>query len=99
MATKAASKAQLRELARAFYLLSDGTRLAILKILAGGPTKVAALCDAIGVSQQMVSHHLGILRTSGLVEGARTGQSVEYRTSRAGLTELADALQQLMPSA
>jgi len=95
---KAAGKAGLRELAQGFYLLSDGTRLAILKTLAGKPTKVAALSDAVGVNPQMVGHHLGILRMAGLVEGAPAGQSVEYRTSKAYMRELTDALQNLIPS-
>ena len=52
-------------------LLSDATRLGILKILAAGPKNATALGKTLGMRQPTVSHHLGLLRTGRLVAGTR----------------------------
>ena len=51
-----------------FKLLADDSRLRILLTLAReGETHVSALCQMLGQSQPAVSHHLTLLRMSGLV--------------------------------
>jgi len=93
----AAKKAELSEWARGFSLLSDPTRLGILRILAGGPKNVTALCNALRLKQPTISHHLGLLRMGRLVVGTRKGKSVVYVTDRASLKALAAGLGKLMP--
>ena len=92
-----AKKAQLAEWARGFSLLSDPTRLGILKMLAAGPKNVTALCDALGLKQPTVSHHLGLLRMGRLVAGTRKGKSVVYVADQANLKDLAVAIAKLTP--
>lgn len=94
----AAAKAELKEWARGFGLLSDPTRLGVLKTLAGGPQNVTALCKALGLKQPTVSHHLGLLRMGRLVIGTRMGKSVVYNTDKKNLKELASAIAKLMPA-
>ncbi|HUU91674.1 MAG TPA: metalloregulator ArsR/SmtB family transcription factor [Phycisphaerae bacterium] len=93
-----AAKAELSEWARGFALLSDPTRLGVLKLLAGGPKNVTALCNALGLKQPTVSHHLGLLRMGRLVLGTRMGKSVVYTTDKKNLKELASAIAKLMPA-
>ncbi len=94
----AKAKVELSEWARGFALLSDPTRLGVLKMLAAGPKNVTALCNALGLKQPTVSHHLGLLRMGRLVIGTRQGKSVVYTTDKKSLKELAAAIAKLMPS-
>jgi len=95
--TSAAKKAELSEWARGFSLLSDPTRLGILRILAGGPKNVTALCNALRLKQPTISHHLGLLRMGRLVVGTRKGKSVVYVTDKACVKALVAGLGKLMP--
>jgi DNA-binding transcriptional ArsR family regulator len=60
-------------------VLSHETRLNLVLALAQGPASVSELCDHLGLEQSNASHHLGILRATGLVSDERDGQFVIYR--------------------
>jgi DNA-binding transcriptional ArsR family regulator len=86
----------VRELAQVFKLLSDETRLRILFYLAqNSELHVTDLCNRLGQSQPAVSHHLALLRVSGLIESRREGKHNFYsvRTDHFGelLANLLDA--------
>ena len=65
--------------AQMLALLSHATRLRIVLHLAQGAVTVSELCEALGLEQSNASHHLGILRTAGLVVDRREGQFVSYQ--------------------
>jgi DNA-binding transcriptional ArsR family regulator len=88
---------ELRELAQGFGLLSDETRLGILKILAAGPKNVSTLGKTLGLKQPIVSRHLGLLRMGRLVVGTRKAKRVEYATTAANLKALAAGIAKLTP--
>ena len=60
-------------------LLSHETRLHLVLYLAQGEATVSELSDALAIVPSNASHHLGILRNTGLVEDERSGQFVVYR--------------------
>jgi len=69
----------VRDLAQVFKLMSDETRLKILLYLAqNGELHVSDLCKRLGQSQPAVSHHLALLRVSGLIESRRAGKHNFY---------------------
>jgi DNA-binding transcriptional ArsR family regulator len=69
----------VRDLAQVFKLLSDETRLRILFNLAqNNELHVTDLCTRLGQSQPAVSHHLALLRVSGLIEARREGKHNFY---------------------
>src|SRR4051794_35174562 len=73
------SEQAVRELAQVFKLLSDETRLRILFYLAqNNELHVTDLCTRLGQSQPAVSHHLALLRVSGLIESRREGKHNFY---------------------
>ena len=75
------SEQSIRELAQVFKLLSDETRLRILFYLAlseNSELHVTDLCNRLGQSQPAVSHHLALLRVSGLIESRREGKHNFY---------------------
>jgi len=73
------SEQTIRELANVFTLLSDETRLRILAyLIEREEMNVTDLCERLGQSQPAVSHHLALLRVSGLIEPRREGKHNFY---------------------
>jgi len=68
----------LRELRRFHKVLADVNRLRIVRRLADGPATVTELIDHVGLSQPLVSWHLGKLREVGLVAARRHGREVVH---------------------
>lgn len=72
--------------------LSDPTRLTLALALSG--TDELCVCDLawiVGRAENLVSHHVRILRTAGLVTSRRHGKMVMYAMTAAG-RELLSAL-------
>lgn len=68
-----------RDLVQMFKLLSDETRLRILMYLyRERELHVSALCERLQQSQPAVSHHLALLRESGLIACRRDGKHNFY---------------------
>jgi ArsR family transcriptional regulator len=64
----------LRELRIVHKALADINRLRIVRRLAGGDASVTDLIEEVGLSQPLVSWHIGRLRTAGLVGTRRNGR-------------------------
>jgi DNA-binding transcriptional ArsR family regulator len=74
-----------------FKALSDPTRRALFERLCGqGEQTVAALTATAGVSQPVVSKHLGLLKQAGLVQGRPDGRQTHYSARVTGLGPLVD---------
>jgi DNA-binding transcriptional ArsR family regulator len=58
--------------------LAAPTRLAIIDLLDDAPRCVHELVDALGCPQPLVSQHLKVLRSAGLVAAARHGREISY---------------------
>jgi DNA-binding transcriptional ArsR family regulator len=56
-----------------FHALADPNRRAILAIVRHRRAAVGEVAKTLGLSQQIVSHHLKVLRAAGLVTGSRSG--------------------------
>ena len=68
----------LRELRRFHKTLADVNRLRICRVLAEGPATVTELIESVGLSQPLVSWHLGKLREVGLVTARRNGRETVH---------------------
>src|SRR5438067_10766104 len=73
-----ASDQDLEQLTSLFRLLSDKTRLNILLLLSEGERNVSSLCEALGLPQPTVSHHLGLLRMNNVIANRRDGKQIFY---------------------
>jgi DNA-binding transcriptional ArsR family regulator len=81
----------LEVVARRFALLSDPTRLRVLKELHdSGESSVSALAEAAGVSVANASQHLGRLAVGGVVSRHKEGRTVVYRISEPAVAQLCD---------
>ena len=70
------------ELAEMLRVLADPTRIRLIEALERhGRSTVTALTSILPVSQQSVSHQLGILRAAGVVSRHREGVWVHYELS------------------
>jgi DNA-binding transcriptional ArsR family regulator len=70
----------IRDAVQVFRLLSDESRLRILLYLVkNDELNVTELCNRLGQGQPAVSHHLALLRVSGLIEPRREGKHNYYR--------------------
>jgi ArsR family transcriptional regulator, lead/cadmium/zinc/bismuth-responsive transcriptional repressor len=73
--------------------LSDPTRLTLAEALSEG--EELCVCDLswiVGRSQNLVSHHLGALRSRGLVRSRKDGKMVMYSLTGAGASLLTAVL-------
>jgi DNA-binding transcriptional ArsR family regulator len=68
-----------RQCATLLKVVADETRLRIVGSLLTEEKCVTDLVHELGCPQPHVSHHLRILRESGVVEGTRAGKRVCYR--------------------
>jgi len=70
---------ELRELRLVHKALADVNRLRIVRRLAHGEATVAELVSQVGLSQPLVSWHVGRLRAAGLVTTRRSGRETFCR--------------------
>lgn len=79
MAKTAARPLSVPQAAQLFHMLGDENRLRILLLLAGRKEmNVSTLGQALGQSQPATSHHLTLLRATGLVSYRRDGKHNFY---------------------
>jgi ArsR family transcriptional regulator len=71
-------------------VLTDPKRLMLLDALRTGERSVGELAEAIDASLPNASQHLAVLRSSGLVDAQRTGQTVHYRLAEPAIVEACD---------
>ncbi|RYG21080.1 MAG: ArsR family transcriptional regulator [Burkholderiales bacterium] len=74
-----------------FRTLADPTRRAIFERLCrDGEKTVGAITERAGVSQPVVSKHLGVLKQAGLVRGRQQGRETHYSAEIKALAPLVD---------
>lgn len=77
--------------AELFRLLGDPTRVALLHALAdGGELCVCDLAEVVGVSDNVVSQAMRLLRASDVVRTRRDGRRIHYRLADAHVRMLLD---------
>jgi len=79
-----------------FRSLADPTRRAIFERLCReGEKTVSALTARAGVSQPVVSKHLGVLKQAGLVRGRQDGRQTHYSAQLGALAPMIDWTSQM----
>jgi ArsR family transcriptional regulator, arsenate/arsenite/antimonite-responsive transcriptional repressor len=82
-------------LARMFKALGDPVRLRLLSLVASHAGGEACVCDlsaAFDLTQPTISHHLKVLRETGLLECERRGTWVYYWVVPSALAQLSAVL-------
>lgn len=72
----------------AFKALSDPTRRRILELLTEGDLTAGEIAGCFDICKPSVSHHLNVLKSSGLVLDERRGQNIVYSLNMTVFQEL-----------
>jgi DNA-binding transcriptional ArsR family regulator len=89
-------KSMLNDADTLFRTLADPTRRAIFERLCrDGEKTVGALTTQAGVSQPVVSRHLGVLKQAGLVRDRHEGRNTHYSAQLGALSPLVDWTRQM----
>jgi ArsR family transcriptional regulator len=75
-------------LSAALHALADANRLRIFTLLREGERCVCDIEAVVRLPQNLVSHHLRVLRESGLIRSRRDGRWMYYAIDTAHLTAL-----------
>jgi ArsR family transcriptional regulator len=80
----------------ALHAVAEPTRARIVALLGHGEHCVCDVGEMLGLSSALVSHHLRVLRTSGLLRERRSGRWVYYSLDLDRLASLRAALADLL---
>ena len=86
------SDAQINEAARLFSILSEPSRLKLLRALMDQPLTVTELIEATEMKQGNVSKHLGVLLTARFVAREREGNFARYCIADQNVYKLCDVM-------
>ena len=78
-----------------FKALCDENRVKIVKLLSSKPKCVCEIEKALRLKQNLVSHHLSVLKEAGLVENCRCGKNNYYSLNNKKLDKVAKQLLKL----
>lgn len=84
------------ELLTGLHAIAEPTRARVLALLGHGEHCVCDVGDALGLSTALVSHHLRVLRGSGLLRERRRGRWVFYSLDLERLERLREAIDALL---
>lgn len=91
----------IEEQAALFGVLADPTRLRLLRLLSEQQEPnalcVNALARRLGITQSAVSQHLRVLRSAGLVKGARRGYRIHYFINQEALIQVQKQISDALP--
>ncbi len=88
MLTKNRLKDKVRPVARQMEGIANVYRLSIVYLLAGGDLLTREIVDALGIRENLVSHHLKILEATGWITKVRIGRKVTCKLNNKALSSL-----------
>ena len=91
------NETKLEEMSQLFKVLADSNRLRIFEALMRGVSCNGWLTEELGLTPNLLSHHLKVLREAGLVQDRRDaidGRWIYYQVNLPALNELYQLLAQ-----
>jgi DNA-binding transcriptional ArsR family regulator len=82
----------------ALRALADENRRTILRLVREEPLAVGDIAARVDVTQQAVSHHLGVLKKAGLVDETRNGTRHLFAVRTDGFAEVRSYLDDFWPT-
>ena len=79
---------EIKELADYLKIIADENRLKILCLLKDGERCVCDVYEPLSLPQNLVSHHLKVLKETGLVLSSKHGKWVHYRLNEVKLKKM-----------
>jgi DNA-binding transcriptional ArsR family regulator len=84
------------ELAEALKILSDPNRLRMMCYLLAGEKCVCDVERELGISQQLTSHHLSVLKEAGFLVMRKEGTSSHFSVDREYLKRVNEMFEQFL---
>ncbi|MGQ9537320.1 MAG: ArsR/SmtB family transcription factor [Actinomycetota bacterium] len=84
------------ELTEGLKLLSDLNRLRIVCLLLQGERCVCEVEKELGISQQLTSHHLNVLKEAGFLKARKEGTSSYYAVAEDRLDRIMEVFQRYL---
>jgi len=75
--------------------LSDQNRIKIVQALSHGTLCVCEIEKSLKLSQNLISHHLAVLKQAGIVENCRCGKKHFYSLNKNALLKLVQEISHL----
>lgn len=99
MSTKTINKFDqyIKQISRLFDLLAEKNRLGIFAILTYGEFTVTDIYKCLELRQNLISHHLLVLKENGLVKSRKSGRRVFYSLNNSSLKTLQEVLSKIFP--
>lgn len=86
-------KEKYAEMAEKLKAIAHPVRLCIVtRLYEKGECNVSCMLENLQIHQPTLSHHLMLLRTSGIIEGTRQGNEIFYKIKDARIASLARSL-------
>lgn len=86
----------MTKFAETFKILGEKHRLGIISLLSHGEKCVCNIYKELGISQNLTSHHLSILRESNLITARKEGKWVYYSLNTKKIEELEQFLNKIL---
>ena len=83
-------------LSQTFAALSDNNRLKVLDALKKGEQPVSDIAKELDITLATLSHHLDILKRSGLISSRRSGRQMLYSLNLSVMEEAAKSIAKLL---
>lgn len=80
-----------------FQILSDANRLRIISLIGSKELSVTEIVSEMHLSQPLVSHHLRVLKESGILETKRNGPFIYYRLMNPKLLDVLGLFEEVLP--
>ncbi len=81
------------DLCEKLRVLADVNRMKIMLLLRDGERCVCDIVDSLDLPQSLVSHHLSVMRSAGILRDRRSGRWIYYSVDRDGMIQLSGLLQ------
>jgi len=91
-------KMDYAKLERDLKVVSDQTRLLIIKHIADGQHCGCDLIQNLTITQPTLSHHLKILRDAGFIQGVKVNQRVVYEINHDKFKQVTDTFNAILES-
>ncbi len=88
MLTKSRLREKVKPFAKRFRGIAHIHRLSIVYVLSYGPKDVFEIVDALGIAENLISHHLKQLYLTGWVLRTKSGRRITYKLNEKAFFEL-----------
>jgi len=95
---KCYKKLNLQELSDSLTIISQPNRLQIICLLKNGELCVCKIIEALQLKQNLVSHHLNLLKNIWLITSRREGKNIFYKLNTKKIQDLQIWLAQILNS-